>query len=476
MSRVPLHPPFEISPPLRRVVDALASAGGQAIAVGGCVRDHLLGRASKDVDIEVFGLDMTDVEHCLRTVGTVHAVGRSFAVLKVTVSAAGDTEIFDVALPRRETKTGAGHRGFDVVTAPDMDFAQAALRRDFTINAMGIDLRDGHLLDPHGGLQDLEDRVLRHVSDAFDEDPLRVLRGCQFAARFGLTFAPDTRARCRRLTPTLAELAPERVLVEMDKLLMAPTPSIGLTALRETGALCLFPELEALIDCPQDEEWHPEGDVWIHTLMVVDQVPGVLRHVGETNAARARIVAWGALCHDLGKPATTAVIEGRLRSRGHEAGGVAPTRALLERLRAPSDMIDTVCQLVQDHLKPFQLHAERAHVSDGALRRLALRVDIRLLAMVARADFLGRTTPEALSGDEPVTAWLLAQAERLRVLDEAPKPILQGRDLIARGLKPGPAFKPVLDAAFAAQLDGAFATPGAAGDWLETYLKTEERL
>ena len=461
--------PFKVNASLKALSQGISDAGGRAILVGGAVRDHLLGIENKDIDVEVFGLSLDDTEKVLRALGRVHEVGRSFGVFKVSLS--DEEEAYDVALPRRENKSGQGHRGFEVEHDLSLTFEDAVLRRDFTINALGIDIESGALLDPTGGVRDLEAGLLRHVSDAFAEDPLRVLRGCQFAARFDLRMHESTLKMCRSLKDELQTLARERLFSEMQKLLVkARFPSVGLNLLHDTHALSLFPELQALRGCVQEAEWHPEGDVWVHTLMVTDQAAHISRR-DNLDAEETLRVVLGALCHDLGKPSTTIFEDGRWRSKNHEAKGEAPTRAFLERLAAPHALIDDVVALVVDHLKPFQLYAERDHIKDGAIRRLALRVSIERLVRVSEADFLGRTTPEALNGIDPAKAWLLERAEVLRVQSEKPKPLILGRHLIERGHKPGKSFKGILEAVFAAQLDGVFSSLDEGLVWLDANLQ-----
>jgi tRNA nucleotidyltransferase (CCA-adding enzyme) len=465
--------PLVQSAPLRRLRDVIVAAGGRAVAVGGCVRDGLLGATAKDVDVEVYGLALPTLEAALVAADcSVSAVGRSFGVLKVQLTADGDTEVIDVALPRTENKVGQGHRGFVVQSDPSLSFAQAASRRDFTINAMGVDLQTGALLDPWGGVNDLEAGVLRHVSPAFDEDPLRVLRGAQFCARFGLMPAAETIARCVSLRDELKTLAVERVGEEMKKLLLKGVwPSLGLQLLRHSGALdVLFPELAALIGCPQEPEWHPEGDVWVHTLLVVDEAARLVREA-RLGDADALLVVLAALCHDLGKPATTAVEDGRIRSRDHESQGEAPTRSLCARLGIARADEDVVVALVKDHLKPFMLWRDRHNLGDAAIRRLATRVSVPLLVHVATADCFGRTTPDALRREDPAGPWLLERARALAVADHAPTPLLQGRDLQQQGLTPGKHFGALLKEAFEAQLDGSFVDHPGAVLWLKARLQ-----
>ena len=414
---------------IARAVDA---AGGRALAVGGYVRDGLLGHASKDWDIEVFGLDLDALQAVLERFGRVIAVGRAFGVLRLA-----ELDV-DFSLPRRDSKVGPGHRGFDVEVDPTLDFETASRRRDLTVNSMGLDPLTEELLDPHGGRADLEAGILRAVDTAtFPEDPLRGLRVAQFSAR--LLMEPDAElvALCRQLD--LSEVSPERILEEFRKLLLqGMRPSLGLAFLRGSGLLRHFPELEALVGVPQDPAWHPEGDVWTHNLMVVDEAARLRRGDAEDLA-----LMFGALCHDLGKPATTVVREGRIRSPSHSKAGIAPTRALLERMRAPHELVERTCALVEHHLAPALFDKDGAKAR--AYRRLSRQlgssgVTMELLARVARADHFGRTTPDALARDFAAGDRFLARARDLEVVEEAPRDVVQGRHLVARGLTPGPRF------------------------------------
>ncbi|HEY1101088.1 MAG TPA: HD domain-containing protein, partial [Myxococcota bacterium] len=385
-----------------------------------------------------------------------------------------ERDTIDVALPRTESKVGSGHRGFVVESDPHMSFRDAAARRDFTINAIGVDLVTGELLDPWHGVDDLRAGILRHVSPAFDEDPLRVLRAAQFAARFGFVVDDSTVERCRALQGELPSLAVERIGEELKKLLIKGVwPSLGLQVLKRVGALeVLFPELQALVGCPQEFEWHPEGDVWVHTLMVTDEAARLARH-DQLDDEQHLICTLAALCHDLGKPATTQLEGGRIRSRDHESQGEAPTRAFCARLGITQGMQDVVVDLVKDHLKPFMLWRDREIIGDAVIRRLALRVSVPMLCRVATADHFGRTTPEALAHDDPAGPWLLDKARALAVADAAPTPLLLGRDLQALGLKPGKAFGVLLKEAFEAQLDGQFADHDGAVVWLKQRVQEQ---
>ena len=427
-----------LDPKCVEVARAVRDAGGRALVVGGWVRDHLLGVRSKDVDIEVSGLDVERLESVLAGFGNVHAVGRAFGVFRV-----GGIDV-DFSLRRRDSKRGPGHRGFDVTPDPSLDFAQAARRRDLTVNSIGIDPLTGEVLDPHGGRRDLERRVLRATDpERFPEDPLRGLRVAQLAAR--LEMAPDEElvALCRALD--LGELSGERVFDELAKLVLrAARPSIGFRFLEDTGQLRFFPELDALRGVPQDPEWHPEGDVWVHTLMVLDVAASLRGGAGDEDFA----LMLGALCHDLGKPATTERVEGRIRSYRHDVAGVAPTRALLGRMRAPGALVDRVAALVEHHLAPA-LFVKNAATAKG-YRRLARKLEragvgIELLVRVARADHLGRTTADALAGRFDAGDAFLAAARTHSVEHAAPRDAVLGRHLVERGMEPGPGFGPILE-------------------------------
>ena len=431
----------------RALARTVRSAGGRALIVGGWVRDRLMGHVSKDIDVEVYGVPVDRLRPLLEAFGHVEAVGESFRVYKV----AG----LDVALPRRESKTGRGHRGFEVHGDPDMRVEEAARRRDFTMNAIAWDPLTDEYLDPWHGRADLEHRLLRMVDPAtFGDDSLRVLRALQFAARFDLRLEPETRTLCRRIP--LNDLPAERIWAEMEKLLGAPRPSIGFALALDLDVVDrLFPELTPLVGCEQEPEWHPEGDVWVHTLMVIDQAR---TRVDDLERPQAMAIMLGAVCHDFGKPSTTAFIDGRIRSPNHEEAGVEPTHRFLDRLNLQSldgyDVRRQVVGLVANHLKPGMWYKVRDEVGDGAFRRLAQKVDLELLARLAKSDCRGRTGEFDCSAMD----WFLDRARALGVSHRPPPPLLLGRHLLALGLPPGPEVGRILKEIYERQLDGAITT------------------
>lgn len=437
-----------MDPVALQIVQAVRDAGGRALVVGGWVRDRLMGRSSKDIDLEVYGLPADRLRDVLSTIGPVNIVGESFTVYKV----AG----IDVSLPRRESKVRRGHKGFEVHGDPDMSPREAARRRDFTINAIAWDPLAGEYVDPFDGRSDITRGVLKAVDPStFPDDSLRVLRAVQFAARFEFQLDPATADLCR--TIPLDDLPAERIWGEIEKLLLqARRPSIGFALALDLGVIDkLFPELKALVGCPQEPEWHPEGDVWVHTLMVIDEAR---KRIDDLERPQQIAVMLGAVCHDLGKPATTAFVDGRIRSIDHEQAGVAPATALLDRLNIHTiggfDVRRQVLGITAHHLKPGMFGMSKTPVSDGAFRRLAQKVDLELLARVAKADCMGRGGGFDCSPHD----WFLERARQLGVEHAPPKPLVLGRHLLALGMKPGPRMGELLREIYERQLDGSITT------------------
>jgi tRNA nucleotidyltransferase (CCA-adding enzyme) len=443
----------------------------RAYLVGGCVRDWWLGRAVKDFDVEVYGIDYERLVQALRRWGRADLVGRSFGVVKL---AAGNGDWFDFSLPRRDSKVAPGHKGFAVDFDPGIPLEEASARRDFTVNALMFDPHAGRLLDFHGGEADLRQRVLRHTSSAFAEDPLRVLRGMQFCARLGLEAAPETLELCRSIASRHGELAVERIRDEWAKwATRSVEPSRGLRFLAASGWLVHYPELAALPGTPQDPDWHPEGDVWIHTGHCLDALVALPEWQAAKESDRL-VLSYAVLLHDIGKPACTRreVREGRERviSPGHDRVGGPLAEAFLTRLGVPVALRDRVIPLVTQHMIHLQEPTARA------VRRLADRLrpaTIGELAPVITADASGR--PPLPRGEPRALALWLAQARALDLEASAPRPLLLGRHLIARGLRPGPGFGQVLEEAFEAQLDGVFVDAAGADHWLTERLARTRR-
>jgi tRNA nucleotidyltransferase (CCA-adding enzyme) len=446
----------EIPEKVLSLARVIHDAGGRALLVGGCVRDELMGKQPKDWDLEVYDVDAARVREILDQFGPVNVVGEAFTVYKLGHD-------LDVSIPRRERKSGRGHKGFVIEGDPSMTVAEATRRRDFTINAILQDPLTGKLIDPYEGQRDLDHGVLRAVSsETFAEDSLRVLRAAQFAARFEFDVSPETVELCRNVD--LSDLPAERIWGEMEKLLLrAQHPSAGLEWLHKLGAIeKLFPEIQNLIGVPQDPEWHPEGDVFVHTKLVVDRAREL---IDALSYPRQVTVMLAALAHDFGKPATTEFIDGRLRSRGHEEAGVPPAESFLDRLNIHTldgyNVRGQVIALVREHLKPGEFYKKRDEVGEGAFRRLARRCEPDLLYRVAKADSLGRNADwvprEQWYGAE-AQEWFIERTKELQVEQRAPDPLLLGRHLLELGIEPGPKMGEITRAVYEMQLDGRVRT------------------
>ena len=424
-----------------------------ALIVGGFVRDSLIGLQSKDVDIEVYGLTPEQAQHLLENAGfRVDAVGKAFGVLKI------DNEI-DVSVPRRENKVGVGHKGFDVMPDPFMGVEEAASRRDFTINSMAMTI-NGTIVDPFNGQVDLRNRTLRATSDAFTEDPLRVMRAMQFASRFGFKLDRETVYMCAAMRHEFASLPKERIWEEWKKwALKSKRPSYGLQLLKDVDWITHFIEIALLINTPQDPEWHPEGDVFVHTCHVVDAA-AVIAEREQLDDHDRMVLMFAALTHDFGKPITTKMEGGRWRSKGHCQEGVKPAERFLMNIGAPNSIIVEVLPLIAEHL----VHAGIKDPSSKAVRRLANRIapaSIKALGRLVESDHSGR--PPLPKGN-PFKTWV-DKAANLNVFSAKPEAILMGRHLIEMDVPTGKPMGVMLSKAFEAQLDGLFDSLEGAQRW-----------
>ena len=408
-----------------QIARAARDAGGRAMLVGGVVRDGLTGAACKDIDLEVYGMAPSALRSLLSRLGEVVEKGASFGVYGLAHSN------IDVAMPRRERRTGDKHTDFDVSVAPDLSFRAASMRRDFTINAMMKDALTGELVDLWGGREDLRDRIIRRVNDAtFREDALRVFRAAQFAARLDATIEPETMALCREMDVTC--LSVERVFEELCKaLLKAEQPSVFFRALLEMDHLKeYFPELEACVGVQQSPVYHPEGDVFEHTMRVLDSAA--------TLRARAQ---WplgfmlAALTHDLGKVvATQTQPDGRITAYGHEVQGLPLCEAQLRRLTNQSKLIEYAKNMMWLHMRPNILAGCRSRKKKTRLL-FDLSVCPEDLILLSRADASGKLDAPYDEGNE---AFLRERLEDYRRVMQ--RPMVTGKDLVAAGMKPGPEF------------------------------------
>lgn len=412
----------------KKIAEGVAECGGRAYFVGGCVRDELLGRESKDIDIEVHGILPETLERILDGVGTRAEFGKSFGIYNIK-----GTHV-DIAMPRKESATGRGHKDFKIDIDPYIGEENAARRRDFTVCALMKDAVTGEMLDFFGGMADLEEKVIRHVNDdSFAEDPLRVLRAAQFAARLGFTVAKETLELCRKMD--VSSLPKERVFEELKKaLLEAEKPSVFFEVLRSAGALDVwFPELAALIGVEQNKKHHSEGDVWVHTMMVLDEAAK-----RRSKAKDPLALMLSAVTHDFGKALCTEVINGEIHAYRHETEGEPLAEAFMKRLTGEKYLIDRVVLFTRLHMYPNTMAAHGSAVK--ATNKLFWEArepgDLILLAL---SDAHGKTAPRPFFDTEPFLQ------ERLALFREyTARPFVTGADLIAAGLEPGEGFREIL--------------------------------
>ncbi len=429
-------------PIIVRGVERIAQQGGRSFIVG-AVRDLLSDIPVKDIDIEVHGLSLEQLEALLKTLGTVSLIGKSFGVLRLH-----GLDV-DWSLPR----TDSAGRKPKVEFNPDMEITQAFARRDLTMNAMGIDLVSYELVDPFNGYQDLKNGILRAPDEhLFCEDPLRFFRVMQFIGRFAMQPDDSLNALCARMD--ISQISTERIEAEFEKLLLKSVrPSLGIRWLRSIGRLAeILPELAATIGCQQEHDWHPEGDVFEHSMQALDAAARVTYDDTTTEL----ILRYAALCHDIGKVTTTRFIDGRLRSWGHDEAGVPLTKTLLSRITRKKEVIASVVKLVKYHMRPGALVIADAGLA--AYKRLALslapNVSMHLLADLAYADRCGLNGngPLPLTDPDLEIELFRKKAEEASVTDHPEPPVLMGRDLLDV-IKPGRQMGELLAAAYKIQIE-----------------------
>lgn len=430
--------PEDVTSKAEEIAERVHALGGSAYYVGGYVRDRLLGRDSKDIDIEIHGITEDALIELLSDMGETASFGRSFGIH--TLRGTG----IDIALPRTERSTGQGHRQFDVSVDPFIGTEAASSRRDFTINALMQDVLTGEILDYHGGREDLEKGIIRHVSDAsFADDPLRVLRAASFASRLGFAIAEETASLCRSID--ISQLSSERIEEELAKALLgSDSPSVFFEELRRMDQLSFwFPELEALIDLPQDPIYHPEGDVWVHTMEVIDRA-AIFRE--KTKEPLSFMLL--CLCHDFGKAVTTEFIKGRYHAYQHEVKGIPVIESFLRRIVKEKSIRRYVTGMVPLHMRP----------NVAAFSKPSVKSTNRLFYEAASPGdlvYFAICDKPVLAGEENFTGDSDFLWERLSVFEATmAKPHITGKDLIEAGISPGEELGRLLDYALKLRLAG----------------------
>jgi len=421
----------------------MENQNGTAMLIGGAVVDSIKGLPIKDIDIEVYGISYAQLVVLIENLGLpCNLVGKSFGVIKTKIE---DFD-FDISILRRENKVGIGHKGFMIKLDAEMTPQEAGRRRDLTINSMYKNLHNGAIIDPFNGLEDLENGIIRVTDEnTFTEDPLRVLRIMQLLPRKGKVVSKGTMMLCKSMVNTFSELPKERIFIEWTKLLLkAEKPSVGLEFMRESGWLTHFPELFDLIDCPQNPVWHPEGDVWIHTCMVLDNAAKLRHNIPE----EWRLAyMFGALLHDVGKPSTTTP---DLRAHGHDVAGIKIAETFLRRMTNDRTLIKKVTTIVGLHMRPGQL--DHSDAKEAAWKRLHNKCRLDILGWQSKADSAGRTGRDVMLDKHSPSEKCFELFEKFG--EGQIEPTVQGRDLIALGLKSSREFSRILKVCYEKQLSG----------------------
>lgn len=424
---------------VQSVAKEVADLGGKVYFVGGYVRDKFLNLPNKDIDVEVYGLSMEELETLLSRYGVVEQIGSSFGILMVK------GYDIDFALPRTESKIGNKHTDFKVVVDSDLSVLEASKRRDFTMNAILQDVLTGKFIDLYGGISDIENKVIRFVNEeTYKEDELRAFRACQFASRFNFTIDPKVIEASKEFQYSLSK---ERIFEEINKaLLKSNKPSIAFNYLFEMGIVeKLFPELFALKGCEQSKINHPEGDVWEHTLLVLDESVRL-----KNSSKRPLSLMYTALCHDMGKPNAQNILpDGKITFYNHEILGVPISERFLKRLTNDKQLLKDVTTLTRYHMHGHKV----LEMKESTLRKLMVKVDIEELLLVAEADEKGK-------GREKVdyTKQRQENVARISSLSNGSfgkiEPYFKGSDLIQLGYKPGVEMGQLLKEVYESQLNG----------------------
>jgi tRNA nucleotidyltransferase (CCA-adding enzyme) len=468
-----IHIPNEIKPAL----DFLNSYNHTPLFIGGCVRDAFIGLNPKDIDIEVYNIDYAKLNEILSLYGKTNLVGKQFGIIKFKPHR-GKME-YDFSIPRKENKIGIEHTDFEVFFDPTMTPQEAALRRDFTFNALAYDPFTCKIHDYFNGLTDLQNKTIRHTSDKFSEDALRILRAMQFQARLDFDIAPETYSLMKSMiqnTNDFQQLSIERISEEWMKWATKGNDHTKIFEfIQKSGLSQVYPELNALTTTVQDHIYHPEGSVAKHTelcLSIIDQLVKENKITGDEKA----LLVLSVLLHDVGKPDTTEAKEkkGRLTitSEGHEQVGEQIASAFLEKIGIKKEIIGKCERLIANHLAHINYSSVPEKSKFKFVRNLAKRIHpatIQELYYIVTADHKGRLVKDAVNFPDEIKQ-ILELSKEIDVADKKPEYLLMGRHLIDAGLKPSIMFKHILKAAENAQDEQLFSDIEGALLWLKYYL------
>ena len=445
------------------IINAIVQIGGTPFMVGGCVRDTFLGESPKDIDIEVYGVSYDALNGVLERFGKTDLIGVSFGIIKLKTFAG---EEYDFSLPRLDSKNGIGHKGFTVEVNKDLSLKEASARRDFTINSMSINMVTGELVDYYDGKNNLRCGLLKPTSKAFSEDPLRILRGFQFSARFNMHPSGDLITMAEECIREFHQLPSSRIWVEWEKWIHKGTHYSKSLEYLYYILPSVYPNIAALDGIDQDPEWHPEGDVLTHTGFVLDYMGRYCR-ANAIEGDRRAILILAALCHDFGKLTHTKIEDGRIKSKGHEGASEPLSREFLAQIGCPHRFIEPIIGLVINHMAAYGRQSEKS------VRKLAFRLSnyntcIADLAILIEADKSGRP-PLPQGQPESVAEMLQLSAKECCKLNK-PAPLISGGAIMAEGYE-GPMIGKIQKRLYEMQLNGSFTTPQQGLSKIKSFIK-----
>jgi tRNA nucleotidyltransferase (CCA-adding enzyme) len=445
------------------IIDAIAQIGGTPYMVGGCVRDTFLGESPKDIDIEVYGVSYESLNSVLERFGKTDLIGVSFGIIKLTTFSG---EAYDFSLPRLDSKNGVGHKGFTVEVNKDLSLKEASARRDFTINSMSINMVTGELVDYYDGKKDLRCGLLQPTSGAFSEDPLRVLRGLQFSARFNMGPSVDLIFQASECMQDFNSLPSSRIWGEWEKWIHKGAHYSKSLKYLYYILSSAYPDIAALDGVPQDPQWHPEGNVLVHTGFVLDYMGRYCREHEITGDRRA-ILILAALCHDFGKLTHTQIEDGRIKSKGHEGASESFARKFLAQIGCPLRLVEPIIGLVVNHMAAYGRQSEKS-VRKLANRLYEYNTCIEDLAILIEADKSGR--PPLPQGQPEDVKQMLQLSVKENCNRTRQTPIVSGGQIMAAGYE-GPIIGKIQKRLYEMQLNGSFNT-AETGLWrIKSFIK-----
>jgi tRNA nucleotidyltransferase (CCA-adding enzyme) len=451
---------------IHTIVIAIKQQEGRALLVGGAVRDMVMNLPVKDIDIEVYGLTEQQLEHILQQFGPVSFVGKSFGVLRVH-----GLDV-DWSLPR----TDSAGRKPTVMIDPHMSLEDAARRRDLTMNAMLFDLLTQKLIDPYAGQNDIKNKILRTPdTQYFVQDPLRFYRVMQFIGRFKMMPDNELDELCKNMD--ISGVSRERIEEEFKKLLLrSQRPSLGIRWLHKIGRLReILPELADTVGIMQNPKWHPEGDVFEHSMQALDAAAIVVQKYD--NEFDKLILLYAALCHDLGKVTTSRLVNGEIKSIGHEKDSKIFARTMLKRITHNIDLIDAVCSLVLYHMTPLQFTKNKAKLPayQRLANKLSSHVNMAMLIDLCVADKRGRNgeSHEPLTTNFPDVAEFKEKTEQAHVLLNKVEPLLKGAD-VSDIVPAGPQMGKLLRDAYEIQIEKSITDKKILKEYLVKNMKKKK--